>query len=84
MRELDRLGPRLRIARQERGWTLNELADRAGMSPSTLSRLESGKRQASLELLLPLTRQLGIRVDDSSTPPTAIRACVDRCSTATA
>ena len=34
------------------------------MSVSTLSRLESGKRQASLELLLPLTRQLGIRVDD--------------------
>lgn len=34
------------------------------MSPSTLSRLESGKRQASLALLLPLTRQLGIRIDD--------------------
>lgn len=34
------------------------------MSTSTLSRLESGKRQASLELLLPLTRRLGMRVDD--------------------
>lgn len=34
------------------------------MSASTLSRLESGKRQASLELLLPLTRQLGLRIDD--------------------
>ncbi|UOQ56645.1 XRE family transcriptional regulator [Leucobacter allii] len=64
MEELERLGPRLRTARQERGWTLEELAGRAGMSVSTLSRLESGKRQASLELLLPLTRQLGIRVDD--------------------
>ena len=42
---------------------LDDLAERAGMSPSTLSRLESGKRQASLELLLPLTRQLGIRLD---------------------
>lgn len=29
-----------------------------------LSRLESGKRQANLELLLPLTRRLGIRLDD--------------------
>lgn len=38
------------------------------MSVSTLSRLESGKRQASLELLLPLTRQLGIRVDDLLAP----------------
>ncbi|MBC9927446.1 MULTISPECIES: helix-turn-helix domain-containing protein [unclassified Leucobacter] len=64
MNELDLLGPRLRAARQERGWTLEELAGRASMSVSTLSRLESGKRQASLELILPLTRQLGIRVDD--------------------
>ena len=64
MDELRSLGPRLRGARQERGWTLDELAGRAGISVSTLSRLESGKRQASLELLLPLTRQLGIRVDD--------------------
>ena len=61
---LQQLGPRLRAARQERGWTLDDLAGRAGMSASTLSRLESGKRQASLELLLPLTRQLGVRIDD--------------------
>ncbi|PZR54404.1 XRE family transcriptional regulator [Xylanimonas oleitrophica] len=62
--ELDEIGPRLRAARHARGWTLGELASRAGMSASTLSRLESGKRQASLELLLPLTRQLGVRIDD--------------------
>ena len=69
MQELQQLGPRLRAARQGRGWTLDELASRAGMSVSTLSRLESGKRQASLELLLPLTRQLGIRVDDLLASP---------------
>jgi len=62
--ELARIGPRLRAARRERGWTLDDLASRASLSASTLSRLESGKRQASLELLLPLTRQLGIRIDD--------------------
>ncbi|WP_225755309.1 helix-turn-helix domain-containing protein [Actinotalea sp. Marseille-Q4924] len=64
MDELRHVGPRLRAARQSRGWTLDDLASRAGMSASTLSRLEAGKRQASLELLLPLTRQLGIRIDD--------------------
>ncbi|MDR6168673.1 transcriptional regulator with XRE-family HTH domain [Microbacterium paludicola] len=64
MTGLDQIGPRLRAARQERGLTLDELAERAGMSTSTLSRLESGKRQANLELLVPLTRQLGIRIDD--------------------
>ena len=66
--ELSQVGPRLRAARAARGWTLDELARRAGMSASTLSRLESGKRQASLELLLPLTRQLGVRIDDLLTP----------------
>lgn len=67
--ELQGLGDRLRAARRDRGWTLAELASRASISASTLSRLESGKRQASLELLLPLTRELGIRVDDLLAPP---------------
>lgn len=70
MKELALLGPRLRAARQDRGWTLDDLASRAQMSVSTLSRLESGKRQASLELLLPITRELGIRVDDLLSPVT--------------
>ncbi|NLE97150.1 MAG: helix-turn-helix transcriptional regulator [Propionibacterium sp.] len=61
---LAQVGPRLRQARQDKGWTLEELAAGAGLSASTLSRLESGKRQATLELLLPLTRLLGIRIDD--------------------
>ncbi|WP_084076695.1 helix-turn-helix domain-containing protein [Demequina sp. NBRC 110057] len=64
MDDLAQVGPRLRAARQARGWTLDELATRANVSASTLSRLESGKRQATLELLVPLTRRLGIRVDD--------------------
>lgn len=64
MDELRELGPRLRTARQRRGWTLEDLANRAGMSASTLSRLEAGKRQASLELLLPLSRHLGVTLDE--------------------
>lgn len=74
--ELAQVGTRLRAARNDRGWTLDDLAERAGMSPSTLSRLESGKRQASLELLMPLTRQLGIRLDDlvsTQTPDPRVR-----------
>lgn len=67
---LDQVGARLRSARHARGWTLEELAARAQMSVSTLSRLESGKRQASLELLVPLTRQLGVRIDDLVAAPT--------------
>ncbi|MFV0374540.1 helix-turn-helix domain-containing protein [Microbacterium sp.] len=58
------VGAKLRAVRQDRGLTLEQLAASAGVSASTLSRLEAGKRQASLELLLPLTRRLGIRLDD--------------------
>lgn len=68
--DLDQVGPRLRAVRRARGWTLEDLASRAGMSASTLSRLEAGKRQANLELLLPLTRHLGIRIDDLVRPQT--------------
>jgi transcriptional regulator with XRE-family HTH domain len=73
---LEQVGPRLRAARVGRGLTLEELSELAGMSSSTLSRLESGKRQATLELLLPLTRQLGLRLDDlvpAETPDPRVR-----------
>lgn len=79
--DLSQVGARLRAARTERGWTLDELAGRVSMSASTLSRLESGKRQASLELLVPLTRQLGIRIDDlvdDHTPDPRVRRAVIR------
>ncbi|WP_206427477.1 helix-turn-helix domain-containing protein [Leucobacter chromiireducens] len=82
MEELAEVGVRLRAARRERGLTLVDLAGLAGISVSTLSRLESGKRQASLELLLPLTRELGIRVDDLLAPrdrdPRVRRGAVSR------
>src|SRR3546814_19218663 len=68
--ELRQVGARLRDVRRERGLTLDELASRSGMSMSTLSRLESGKRQASLEMLLLLTRQLGLRIADIVQPAT--------------
>lgn len=60
---LAKLGPRLRAARRDRGLTLEQLAAAAGMSASTLSRLESGKRSPGLELLLPLVRELRIGLD---------------------
>ncbi|UOY03162.1 helix-turn-helix domain-containing protein [Blastococcus sp. PRF04-17] len=50
---LSGVGPRLRALRQERGATLTQLAETTGISVSTLSRLESGQRRPTLELLLP-------------------------------
>lgn len=58
------VGPRLRALRRDRGITLADLAARTGVSESTLSRLESGQRRATLELLLPLARTYDVPLDD--------------------
>ena len=44
--------------------TLAELSAATGISPSTLSRLESGQRRPNLELLLPLARAHGVPLDE--------------------
>lgn len=61
---LGSVGPRLRTLRQRSDTTLTELAGLTGISTSTLSRLESGKRRPTLELLLPLARAHGVALDD--------------------
>ncbi|MBB4765663.1 helix-turn-helix domain-containing protein [Amorphoplanes digitatis] len=58
------VGPRLRALRQERGTTLTALSETTGISVSTLSRLESGQRKATLELLLPLARAYRVPLDE--------------------
>ncbi|WP_433474029.1 helix-turn-helix domain-containing protein [Spirillospora sp. CA-142024] len=58
------VGPRLRRLRQERNVTLTALAEATGISVSTLSRLESGKRRPSLELLLPLAQAHQVPLDE--------------------
>ncbi len=65
------VGPRLRALRQQRGATLASLSSSTGISVSTLSRLESGERKATLELLLPLARAHGVPLDELvGAPPT--------------
>jgi transcriptional regulator with XRE-family HTH domain len=53
---LNTVGTRLRELRKRQGSTLAEVGKATGISVSTLSRLESGTRKATLELLLPLAR----------------------------
>ena len=61
---LELVGPRLRRVREQRGLTLTEAAARTGISKSTLSRLETGQRRPSLELLLPLAQAYQVPIDD--------------------
>lgn len=61
---LTAVGPRLRALRRYRDVTLADLSTATGISVSTLSRLESGQRRATLELLLALARAHGVPLDD--------------------
>ncbi|WP_432483435.1 helix-turn-helix domain-containing protein [Kineococcus esterisolvens] len=70
---LDAVGPRLRRLRTARGHTLAEVAAATGISASTLSRLESGGRRATLELLLPLVGHYEVSLDELVAPPAPAR-----------
>ncbi len=55
---------RLRSLRHTLGLSLDELAERTNLSSSTISRIETGKRTISLDVLVPLAR--GLQVDIES------------------
>jgi transcriptional regulator with XRE-family HTH domain len=61
---LAEVGPRLRRLRVRRGVTLTALAAETGISKSTLSRLETGQRKPSLELLLLLAEAHQVPLDE--------------------
>ena len=61
---LRRVGPRLRQLRLEREASLADIAVETGISQSTLSRLESGHRKPTLELLLPLAKAYRVPLDE--------------------
>jgi transcriptional regulator with XRE-family HTH domain len=67
---LNAVGPRLRALRRQRDATLGDLSAATGISVSTLSRLESGQRRPTLELLLPLARAHGVQMDELVGAPT--------------
>ncbi|MFI1147897.1 MULTISPECIES: helix-turn-helix domain-containing protein [Streptomyces] len=62
--ELPSVAPQLRDLRRRAGLTLEAAAARARLSPAHLSRLETGRRQPSLPLLLGLARTYGTTVSE--------------------
>jgi transcriptional regulator with XRE-family HTH domain len=54
---------RVRGLRLARGWSLDTLAARCYLSPSTLSRIETGHRRIALDQLVPIARALGTTLD---------------------
>src|SRR3954451_10309032 len=58
------VAPRLRSVREHRAMAITAVADQPGISKSTLSRLETGQRRPTLELLLPLAQIYRVPLDD--------------------
>ncbi|MFE9850026.1 XRE family transcriptional regulator [Streptomyces sp. NPDC005576] len=57
------MGPGLRAAREQRGATLAGVSRATGISPSTLSRIETGRRKPTLEVVLRLAKEYGVSLD---------------------
>jgi len=65
------VGARLRELRLQSGRTQAQLSVTTGISESTLSRLESGQRKPTLELLLALSSAHDVTIDDLVHTPAA-------------
>jgi DNA-binding XRE family transcriptional regulator len=53
----------IKLWRDHRGLTQQELADRAGISKPYLSQIESGKRQGTVETLVAIARALDVPLE---------------------
>lgn len=68
---LDQVGARLNRLRTQRRLSLTDVAGLTGISKSTLSRLETGQRRPTLELLLALSHTYRVPLDDLVAAPEA-------------
>lgn len=56
-----RLGATMRAKREQRGWTRETLADRAGVGVATLERIENGREHSStMETIKKIAKALGV------------------------
>ena len=58
------LALKLRVLRAERGWTLNQAAERAGVQPETISDAEHGKRRPYTPTLTKIAKGYGVPVEE--------------------
>lgn len=58
-----RIGSRLRELREAQGLTSTQLAEKCGLTQSTISKVENGKWSVSLDILSKICEALGARVE---------------------
>lgn len=69
------VGERIRVVRQQKGWTQVELADAAELSSNYVARLERGELGASLFVAMRIAEALGVTLDAiAAQPPTRTSA----------
>ena len=54
---------RLREARQRKGWTINQMAEKAGVAANSISGYERGKSEPAMFALTLLAETLGVTTD---------------------
>ncbi len=54
----------IKVWREHRGMTQQQVADKAGISKPYLSQLESGQRRGTTEVLMAVAKALGVDLDD--------------------
>jgi transcriptional regulator with XRE-family HTH domain len=75
------LAARIRRWRDARGWNQQDLADRAGVARSTLSKIENGLLSPTFEVLLKLARGFGVDLSElvqSESPALSGRMVIER------
>jgi len=59
---LKKLGSKIKLVRNEKGWSLNEISIKCGIEKASISRIESGKSNITLKTLFKLSLALEVTV----------------------
>lgn len=63
--DLKRLGENVRFRRQGKGWTLNDLAEKSGISKAYISDLENGNAgKPNIQYVFAIANALGVTLDE--------------------
>uniref|UniRef100_A0A372IJU1 XRE family transcriptional regulator n=1 Tax=Paracidobacterium acidisoli TaxID=2303751 RepID=A0A372IJU1_9BACT len=63
--DLKRLGENVRFRRQGKGWTLNDLAEKSGISKAYISDLENGAAgKPNIQYVFAIANALGVTLDE--------------------
>ena len=61
---LKKLGISLKHLREQKGYTQEELAEKVGIHPTYVGKLETGKNNANVIKLFKISRALGVKLTD--------------------